>query len=76
MNICLKRNYSSVLTPVYFSYRQLDISSYDLPAKDTVRYTEDQITIEKNQEHSMNNGEQLLAVTIVTHYSYQRGKQY
>lgn len=55
-----------------FLQRQLDISSCDLPAKDTVRYAEDQITTETNKEHSMSNGEQLLAITIAAH---QRGKR-
>lgn len=76
MNTCLKVffyfcSFTFVLTTVFFFNRQLDISSCDLSAKDTVRYTEDQITLETNKEHSMNNGEQLLADTIVTH---QRGK--
>lgn len=75
MNICLKGNYSFVLTTVHFCNRQLDISSCDLPAKDTVRYAEDQITTETNKEHSMSNGEQLLAITIVAHQRDKR-KQY
>lgn len=49
---------------VYSCNIQLDNSSCDLPAKDTVRYAEDQITMETNKEHSMNTGEQLIAVTV------------
>lgn len=64
-------SFTFVSTTVYFCSK-LDISSCDLPAKDTARYTEDQVTMETNKEHSMNNGEQFLAVTIVTH---QRGKR-
>lgn len=64
--------FTFVLTTGYFCSRQLDISSCDLPTKDTARYTEDQVTMETNTEHSMDNGEQFLAVTVVTH---QRGKR-
>lgn len=65
--------FTLVLTTVYFcSCRQLYISSCDLPTKDTVRHTEDQVTMETSKEDSMNNGEQFLAVTLVTH---QRGKR-
>lgn len=55
-------SFTFVLTTVHFcSYRQLDISSCDLPTKDTVRYTEDQVTMEtKSMAWTMENNLLLL----------------
>lgn len=49
------------LKTVYFCNRQLNISGSDLPAKDTVRYTEGQITMEtKSTARTMENNFWLL----------------